>query len=144
MLKKLALMYISIKITGIKIKSSNRKINTNSQGNKIPKQGSHFICLLRILIDSVFRTGKNYYPQVFLEECKYVIKEKMINKYITGDAEISDYDQDSSDDEILEKITIKKNSDEEDSSEEDSSEEDSFYTQTNVIKIYLNKEEIII
>ena len=94
--------------------------------------------------DSVFRTGKNYYPQVFLEECKYVIKEKMINKYITGDAEISDYDQDSSDDEILEKITIKKNSDEEDSSEEDSSEEDSFYTQTNVIKIYLNKEEIII
>ena len=91
------------------------------------------------MIDSVFRTGKNYYPQVFLEECKYVIKEKMINKYITGDAEISDYDQDSSDDEILEKITIKKNSD-----EEDSSEEDSFYTQTNVIKIYLNKEEIII
>ena len=22
------------------------------------------------LIDSVFRTGKNYYPQVFIEECK--------------------------------------------------------------------------
>ena len=28
------------------------------------------------MIDSVFRTGKYYYPQVFLEECKYVIKEK--------------------------------------------------------------------
>ena len=26
--------------------------------------------------DSVFRTGKYYYLQVFLEECKYVIKEK--------------------------------------------------------------------
>ena len=24
-----------------------------------------------ILIDSVFRAGKNYYPQVFVEECKY-------------------------------------------------------------------------
>ena len=23
-----------------------------------------------ILIDSVFRTAKNYYPQVFIEECK--------------------------------------------------------------------------
>ena len=87
------------------------------------------------LIDSVFRTGKNCYPQVFLEECKYVIKEKKIHNYITGDAEISDYDQDNSDDKILEKITIKKNSDEEDSSEKDSSKEDSdekkFFLYTN-------------
>ena len=27
-------------------------------------------------MDSVFKTGKNYYPQVFLEECKYAGKEK--------------------------------------------------------------------
>ena len=32
--------------------------------------------LSEILIDSAFRTGKNYYPQVFFEECKYVVKEK--------------------------------------------------------------------
>ena len=25
---------------------------------------------------SVFRAGKKYYPQVFLEACKYVLKEK--------------------------------------------------------------------
>ena len=25
---------------------------------------------------SVFRAGKSYYPQVFLEESKYVVKEK--------------------------------------------------------------------
>ena len=30
----------------------------------------------------MFRTGKSYYPQVFLEECKYVIKEKKVPKYI--------------------------------------------------------------
>ena len=29
-----------------------------------------------ILIDFVSRTGKNYYHQVFLEECQYVVKEK--------------------------------------------------------------------
>ena len=36
---------------------------------KIPKEGNQLICLSVILIDSVFRTGKNHYPQVFLE-CK--------------------------------------------------------------------------
>ena len=41
------------------------------------------------MIDSVFRTGKIYYPQVFLEECKYVIKEKKIPKDIIEDIEIS-------------------------------------------------------
>ena len=35
------------------------------------------------LIDSVYRTGKNYYPRVFLEECKYVVQEKKISQYIT-------------------------------------------------------------
>ena len=47
----------------------------NFQNNKIPKKGFQFICLSVILIDSVFRTGKNYYPQVFVEERKYVVKE---------------------------------------------------------------------
>ena len=59
-----------------KTKSYNGKINTNFHDNKIPKEGSQFICLSVILIDSVFGTGKNYYPQVFLEECKYIVKEK--------------------------------------------------------------------
>ena len=35
--------------------------------------------------NSVFRTGKNFYPQVFLKECKYVVKEKKTAKYITED-----------------------------------------------------------
>ena len=51
-----------------KIKSYNRKIKTNFSYNKIPKEGSQFICLSVILIDSDFGTGKNYYPHVFLEE----------------------------------------------------------------------------
>ena len=48
--------------------------------------------------------GKNYYPQVFLEECKYVITEKKIYNSITGDAEISDSDKDNSDEEIRKKM----------------------------------------
>ena len=34
---------------------------------------------------------KSYYPQVFLEECEYVVKEKKIPKYIIDDREISSY-----------------------------------------------------
>ena len=59
-----------------KIKFYNGKISTNFRNNEILKEGSTFICLLAILIDSVSRTDKNYYPLVFLEECEYVIKEK--------------------------------------------------------------------
>ena len=43
-----------------KIKPYNGKINTNFYNNKIPREGSQFNCLSVILIDSVFRTGKNY------------------------------------------------------------------------------------
>ena len=47
-----------------------------------------FICLSVILIDSVFRTSKSYYPQVFLEYCKYAVKEKKMSEYITDNIEI--------------------------------------------------------
>ena len=30
-------------------------------------------------------TGKNYYSQVFLEECNYVVQEKKMPEYITDD-----------------------------------------------------------
>ena len=58
------------------IRSYSGKINTNFHNNKIPKEISHCIYLLVILIGSVFRTGKKYYLQVFAEECKYAMKEK--------------------------------------------------------------------
>ena len=63
------------------------------------------------MIDSVFRSGKNYYPQVFLEECKLEVKEQKTPVHITDDMEISSNDSD------------RKDSDEEISNEEDSNEE---------------------
>ena len=61
------------------IKSYNGKINTNFHNNKIPKEGSQFICLSVTL--TVFRRGKNYSPQVFLGECKFVVKEVYARVY---------------------------------------------------------------
>ena len=59
-----------------KIKSYNGKINKNFHHNKIPKEGSKFICLSVVFIDSIFRAGKNYHPQVFVEQCRYAVKQK--------------------------------------------------------------------
>ena len=59
-----------------------KKNSTNFDEDKKPKEGFHCIFLSVILIDSVLRTGKNYHPQVFLEECKYVVKEKKMPEYI--------------------------------------------------------------
>ena len=78
-----------------------------------------------LLISKVFTIGKNYYPQVFLKKCKYVIKEKKF-KNIFDDIEIfsdSDYEKspdykENSNEEILEKNQTVKNSDEEYSDEE--------------------------
>ena len=69
------------------------------------------ICLSVALIDSVYRTNKNYYPQMFLEECKFAAKEKKMTEYITDDTEISSNDSDWDD------------SDEENHDEENSNEE---------------------
>ena len=58
------------------------------------KEGSEYICLLVILIEPVFRTGKNYYPQGFLEKRKYATKEKKMPRYIIEDIEISSDESD--------------------------------------------------
>ena len=67
------------------------------------------------MIDSVFRTAKNYYPQVFVEECKYIAKEKKMPNYITLMTKISsDSDrEDSNKDNSNEGNSDKENSNEE-------------------------------
>ena len=62
------------------------------------------------MINSAFKTGKKYYPQVFYEACNYVIKEKKIAKYIIDNIEISsDSDRENSNEENFDE----ENSDEE-------------------------------
>ena len=49
------------------------------------------------MIDSVLGTGENYFLQVFLEEHKYVAKEKKNPKYVIDDIQISsDFDREDS------------------------------------------------
>ena len=58
-----------------KIKSYEDKVNTNFQGKRVSKQNILYKCLSMIMLDSVIRVNKKYYPQTLLEECKYEIKK---------------------------------------------------------------------
>ena len=60
-----------------KIKIYNNKVYKNFQHNKITKDNEYCARLSVILLDSIFvNSDKEYYPQMFLEECKYEIKNK--------------------------------------------------------------------
>ena len=65
-----------------KIKLYGDKINTNFQGKKIPKENASYKCLSWIVLDSVIRANKKYYPQTLLEDCKYEITKKKIENLI--------------------------------------------------------------
>ena len=61
-----------------KVKMYDNKVNTNFQGKETPKGYSSYKCLSLIMLDSVVKVGKRYYPQVFLEECKYIKRKSKI------------------------------------------------------------------
>ena len=70
------------------------KINrTTLTNNAIPIEKDHYICIPVIDIDSVLKIDKTAYPQAYLEQCKYKLKERKIVNYI--DDEIIDEDSDS-------------------------------------------------
>ena len=53
------------------------------------------------MLDSVVKVGKKYYPQVFLEECKYIKRKNKMFNYINDDLEITSSDYDDDDDDEL-------------------------------------------
>ena len=59
-----------------KIKSYEKKSTQIFMTIRCQKKVINTFFLSVILIHSVFRISKNYYPQMSLEECKYVAKEK--------------------------------------------------------------------
>ena len=43
-----------------KIKPLEGKVNANFHNDKIPKECSYCLCVSVVLIDSIFKTGKDY------------------------------------------------------------------------------------
>ena len=75
------------------IKSYGDKINTNFQGKKIPKEDASYKCLSLVMLDSVIRVNKKYYPQTLLEGCKYTIKKNKMENLINDDLDPSSSDE---------------------------------------------------
>ena len=53
----------------------------------MPEEKVPHKCLSIIILDSVIYTCENYYPQIFLEECKYVKKKIKTENYIDNELE---------------------------------------------------------
>ena len=81
-----------------KIKKYAGSLITNFHNKKMPKEKALFKCLSIIMIDSVIKANKKYYPQTFLEECKYMQEKIKIENYINEYLENSDSDSESDSD----------------------------------------------
>ena len=94
-----------VKCMKTKLKTFKDSINTNfynkNGSKKIPEEKVPSKCLPIIILDSIIYACQKYYPQVFLEECKYAkenIKTKnYIDKELKSESE-SDIDTDTDSD----------------------------------------------
>ena len=78
-----------------KIKTYAGSMITNFHNKKMPKEKVPCKCLSIIMLDSVIKANKKYYPQTFLGECKYMQEKIKTENYI--DEEL---DSDSNDETI--------------------------------------------
>ena len=85
-----------VKYIKTKIKIYAGSAITNFHNKKIPKENAPCKCLSIIILDSVIKANKKYYPQTLLEECKYAQEQIKIENYIYENLESSESDSDSS------------------------------------------------
>ena len=93
--------YIKTKIKTYKDSITTNFYNKNGS-KKIPEEKVPHKCLSIIILDSIIYAYEKYYPQIFLEECKYVkenIKTKnYIDTELKSDSDSNDFDSDSDSD----------------------------------------------
>ena len=68
-----------------KLKKFVDSMITNFHNKKMPKEQVPCKCLSIIMLDSVIESDEKYYPQTFLEECKYIQEKIKIENYIDDD-----------------------------------------------------------
>ena len=69
------------------------RVNKNFQGKEVSKEDASYKCLSLIMLESVIRVSKKYYPQTLLEECKYVIRKNKVENLINDDLNLSSSDR---------------------------------------------------
>ena len=84
-----------VKYIKTKTKRYAGSVITNFHNKKIPKEKAPCKCLSMIILDSVIKANKKYYPQTLSEECKYTQEKIKIENYVNEDLESSESDSDS-------------------------------------------------
>ena len=59
-----------------KVKTFSESIKTTFSGGEILKERVEYKCIACISVDSVLKINGNYYPQVYLEQCKYKLRNR--------------------------------------------------------------------
>ena len=70
-----------------KVREFNGSIKTNFLGNNVPKENMYYTWIACITIDSVLKMSEKNYPQVYLEECKYKVKQVLTPRFINSELE---------------------------------------------------------
>ena len=69
--------------------------STTKYGKKlnVPIENASYGCLSLIMLNSIVKVEKKYYPQAFLKECKYEMKKTKVENLINDDLEKSSSDE---------------------------------------------------
>ena len=81
------------KYTKTKIKIYACSMITDFQSEKMPKEKAPWKCLSIIMIDSVIKAKKKYYPQTLWEECKFEQEKMEMENLIDDDIVKSSSDE---------------------------------------------------
>ena len=74
-------------------KTYSDSIITNFHNKKMPREKVPCKCLSIIMLDSAIETNEKYYPQTFLEECKYVQEKIKFENYINEELDSDSNDE---------------------------------------------------
>ena len=80
------------------IKAKTSLSNVNLYGNKIPRENERYTFLSGILLDPVVDVEKKSHRLIFLEKCKYAVKNKKIISTINEELNINRSDDQSDND----------------------------------------------
>ena len=100
-----------------KVREYDGAIKTNFLGNDVPKENMHYTCIACITIDSVMKMDKKYFPQVYLEECKYKIKKIQMSRFINTELDLDSESDSESDAELIVKLKSDSDNDSDNDSE---------------------------
>ena len=70
-----------------KVREFNGNIKKNFLSNNVPEDNAYYTFIACITLDSVLKMNKKNYPQIYLEECKYKVKQVRTPRFINTELE---------------------------------------------------------